>query len=98
MHEIQSGRNGITRTEVIPDSAAHVHREREVLSLSIGHSLGALRVDISDAEAYIKIGSGPPVTRDKVTPNPHDVREIATLRSSRNRGNGTAERQIEVPA
>src|SRR6266851_4815634 len=98
MHEIQTGRNCIARIEVISHSTAHVHSKREVLSLRIWHALGSLSVNVPDAEAYIKVGRDLPLTRDKITSNTHEVREIPALRPPRNRGDRPAERKIPIPA
>src|ERR1700746_4191029 len=98
MHEIQAGRNCIARIEVISHSTAHVHSKREVLSLRIEHSLRALRVNVPHTEAYIKVGRNLPPARDKITPNPHEIREIAALRSPRNPGSRPGEGKVEISA
>src|SRR6266576_6092067 len=96
MHEIQTCRNCITRTEVISHSTAHVDRKREVLSLRICHALGSLSVNVPQAEPYIKVGRDPRVARNKVTSNTHEVSEIPCLRSPGNGGNGPAAGQIPI--
>ena len=98
MHETHTGRNCVARIEVISHSTAHVHSKREVLSLRILHPFGSLSVNIPEAKACIKVGHGPRVTRDEITSNTHDVREIPALRSPRNRGNRSAERKIPIAA
>ena len=59
MHEIQAGRDCTARIEVISHSTAHVHSKREVLSLRIEHSLGALSVNVPDTQSFIKVGGDP---------------------------------------
>src|SRR5215468_476601 len=98
MHEIQTRRNCIARTEVISHSTAHVDRKREVLPLRIWHSFGSLSVYVPEAEPYIKVGRDLRVARDKVTSNTHDVSEIPALRSSRNHGHGPTARKIPIAA
>src|ERR1700719_1260126 len=98
MHEIQTGRNCITRSEVISHWAAHVDSKRDVLSLRIFHPVGSLGVEVPDAEASVQVGRDRTPTRDKITSNTHDVREVPALRSPRNRGNRPGERHVPIAA
>src|SRR5579864_6955424 len=98
MHVVQAGRNRIARTEVISHATAHVYRKREVLSLRVGHPFWALRVNISDTEAHIKVGRHPRTTWDKIASNPHEIGEIAALGPPRNSGNRSGEGEVEVSA
>src|SRR6266576_4915018 len=98
MHEIQTCRNCIARTEVISHSTAHVDSKGEVLSLCILHPFGSLSIYVPEAEPYIKVGRNLRVARDKVTSNTHQVSEIPGLGSPRNRGNGHTAREIPIAA
>src|SRR5579871_6028492 len=96
MHKVQASRNCKARTQVIPHAAAHIHREREVLSLCVGHTVGSLGINVAEAQAYIKVGSDPPIARYEVTPNSHDVSEIPALRPSGNQRDSPADRKIPI--
>src|SRR5579864_947994 len=98
MHKVQPARNCKAGTQVISHSTAHVHSKCEVLSLRVEHPLGALSVNAPDAEPYIKVGRNLPPARNKIAPNPHEIREIVALRSPRNPGNRPSERKIEISA
>src|SRR5690349_8436344 len=40
MHEVQTGRNTVARTEVVPHSTPHVHGKCQVFALRVLHSCG----------------------------------------------------------
>src|SRR6266567_2388856 len=98
MHVIHTGRNGITRIEVISHPTAHHESKREVLPLRIGHSFGSFSFNKPEAEASVKVGHNSPVTADKITSNTHVISAIPRFRSSRNHGEGPAERKIPIAA